>query len=45
MTDKLENKDHNMDDTKILMSRLKKRDKLRNTNLLELWPKWQKYYV
>jgi uncharacterized Fe-S cluster-containing radical SAM superfamily protein len=41
----LENRDHNIDDTKILMSRLKKRDKLRNTNLLELWPEWEKYYV
>jgi len=41
----LENRDHNMDDTKILISRLKKRDKLRNTNLLELWPEWKKYYV
>jgi len=41
----LENRDHNMEDTKILISRLKKRDKLRNTNLLELWPEWEKYYV
>jgi hypothetical protein len=41
----LENRDHNMDDTKILMSRLKKRDKLRNTNLLDMWPEWKKYYV
>jgi hypothetical protein len=41
----LENRDHNMDDTKILMSRLKKRDKLRNTNLLDMWPEWEKYYV
>ncbi len=41
----LENRDHNMDDTKILISRLKKRDKLRKTNLLELWPEWEKYYV
>jgi hypothetical protein len=41
----LENRDHNMDDTKILISRLKKRDKLRNTNLLEMWPEWEKYYV
>jgi organic radical activating enzyme len=41
----LENRDHNMEDTKILISRLKKRDKLRNTNLLEMWPEWEKYYV
>jgi hypothetical protein len=24
---------------------LKKRDKLRNTNFLEMWPEWEKYYV
>ena len=41
----LEETQHNPTMTKILMTRLKKRDQLRGTNLLELWPEWEPYYV
>jgi MoaA/NifB/PqqE/SkfB family radical SAM enzyme len=41
----LEETEHNPRTTKILMNRMKNRDQLRSTNLLELWPEWEPYYV
>ena len=40
----LEETEHNPRTTKILMKRMRDRDQLRGTNLLQLWPEWEPYY-
>jgi len=40
----LESKTHNQVEQNILLTRMAGRDRLRGTNLLELWPEWTPYY-
>ena len=40
----LEETEHNPTTTKVLMNRMRNRDQIRGTNLLELWPEWEPYY-
>ena len=40
----LEETEHNPTTTKVLMNRMRNRDQIRDTNLLELWPEWEPYY-
>jgi len=40
----LENKEHSPLEMNTLLTRMVERDRIRNTNLLELWPEWTPYY-
>lgn len=40
----LEASKYNEDDMRKMLAHIKKRDQLRNTNLLNIWPEWKKYY-